>query len=171
VGSVRQRFWRVLAPRWAHEPLSGAGAALYGGRWNPRGVPALYMSIELTTAVAEYEQDLGIRPGTFCAYDVMADDVLDLRDDAVLAACSINPADRFCAWKAILLIHHRSPPTWEIADRLIAAGASGVLFPSSEVNGGTNLALWRWNDAPNRTVSALDPMRDLPGDQSSWRLP
>jgi RES domain-containing protein len=118
-------LWRVLAPRWAHQLLSGAGAALYGGRWNPQGVPAVYMSIELATAVAEYEQDLGIRPGTFCGYDVMADDVLDLRDDEVLAACSIDPADRCCDWTAVLLIHHRCPPTWEIADRLIAIGAFG----------------------------------------------
>jgi RES domain-containing protein len=127
------------------------------------------MSAELTTAVAEYQQDLGVRPGTFCAYDVVADHVLDLRDDAVLAACAIDPADRFCAWKAILLIHHRRPPTWDIANRLIAAGVAGVLFPSDQANGGTNLVLWRWNDTPNRTVSVLDPMHDLPGDQASWR--
>jgi RES domain-containing protein len=152
----------VLSPRWAHEPLSGAGAALYGGRWNPKGVPALYMSAEFTTAVAEYQQDLGARPGTFCAYDVVADDVLDLRDAAVLAVHAIDPAERFCAWKAILLIHHRRPPTWDVADRLMSAGAAGVLVPSDRVKRGTNLVLWRWNDRPDRTVTALDPMRDLP---------
>jgi len=100
---------------------------------------------------------------------VAADDVVDLRDDAVLAAGAIDPADRFCAWKAILLIEHRRPPTWDIADRLIAAGAAGALVPSAQVSVGTNLVLWRWNDAPNRTVRALDPMHDLPGDQASWR--
>jgi RES domain-containing protein len=120
------------------------------------------MSAEFTTAVAEYQQDLGARPGTFCAYDVVADNVVDLRDDAVLAACAIDPADRFCAWKAMLLIHHWRPPTWDIADRLISAGAAGVLFPSDQANGGTNLVLWRWNDMPDRTVTALDPMRELP---------
>ena len=130
---------------------------------------ALYVSVELTTAVAEYEQDLGIRPGTFCAYDVMADGILDLCDDAVLDACGIRPADRFCAWKAILLIHHQRPPTWDLADRLIAGGASGALVPSDQAKGGVNLVLWRWNDSPSRTVIALDPMRDLPTDQASWR--
>ena len=101
------------------------------------------MSVELTAAVAQYEQDLGIRSGTFCAYDVVADDVLDLRDGTVLAACSIDPADRLCAWKAIWLIHHRRPPTWDIADGLIAAGASGVVLPLEQANGSTNLVLWR----------------------------
>jgi RES domain-containing protein len=152
----------VLAPRWAHEPLSGAGAALYGGRWNAKGVPALYMSAEFTTAVAEYQQDLVTRPGTFCAYDVTVDDVLDLCDDAVLAAQAIDPFEKFCAWKAILLIQRRRPPTWDIADRLMSAGAAGVLVPSDRVTGGTNLVLWRWNDRPDRTVTALDPMRELP---------
>jgi RES domain-containing protein len=132
-------------------------------------VPTLYVSAELTTAVAEYEQDLGIRPGTFCAYDVVTDGVVDLRDDAILELCGIRPADRFCAWQAILLVQNRRPPTWDLADRLIAGGASGALVPSVQAKGGTNLVLWRWNDSPSRTIVALDPMRDLPIDQASWR--
>lgn len=54
----------MLAPKWAHRPLSSEGAALRGGRWNEPGRQALYMSEDFVTAVAEYEQDLGIRPGT-----------------------------------------------------------------------------------------------------------
>jgi RES domain-containing protein len=166
--TVTDRFWRVLTPRWAHLPLSGEGAARNGGRWNPQAIPALYMSAELTTAVAEYEQDIGIRPGTFCAYDVLMDGILDITQPMVQQALGIDPAELSAPWKTILLIEHLEPPGWRIARTLIAQGASGALVPSVLPAGGTNLVLWRWNDAPARTVIALDPQTDLPRDQSSW---
>jgi RES domain-containing protein len=131
-------------------------------------VAALYTSADLATAVAEYEQELGIRPGTFCAYDVNVAGVLDLCQPDVLAACSIEPADRFAAWKSMLLVERRQPPGWTIAERLIDADIAGILVPSARLAGGVNLVLWRWNDSPDRVVTALDPQRDLPMDQSSW---
>jgi len=62
----------------------------------------------------------------------------------------------------------RHGPTWDIARRLHDSGAAGVLVPSVQA-AGSNLVLWRWNDAPGRRVAALDPIGDLPKDQSSWR--
>jgi RES domain-containing protein len=159
----------MLAPKWAHEPLSGAGAATRGGRHNEPGMPALYMSEQFATAMAEYEQDLGIRPGTLCAYDVDVAGVVDLCDTAVCAAAGINPGDLRCPWKTIAFVAKRRPPTWDIARRLFDAGAFGVRIPSVQSVGGANLVLWRWNDAPDRRVVALDPLGDLPRDQSSWR--
>jgi hypothetical protein len=58
-----------LAPKWAHDPLNGAGRNCAADGSNSPACQ-LYMSEEFSTAVAEYEQDLGIRPGTLCAYDV-----------------------------------------------------------------------------------------------------
>jgi hypothetical protein len=52
----RLTLWRAFVPRWAHLPLSGEGAALFGGRWNPAGQPAIYAARELSTAWAEYNQ-------------------------------------------------------------------------------------------------------------------
>jgi RES domain-containing protein len=119
------------------------------------------------TAVAEYQQEIGIRPGTFCAYDVAMDGILDLTRPDVLAGCAIDPAARFAPWKTILLVEGKRPPGWDIAERLIAAGASGVLAPSTQVTNGTNLVLWRWNDTPCRRVVALDPQADLPSDREA----
>ena len=95
------------------------------------------------TAVAEYEQILGIRPGTFCAYNMAVDGVLDLRQPDMRAACGIRAAERSVPWKSILLVEGRRPPGWDIAARLIADGAAGIPVPSTRLARGTNLVLWR----------------------------
>lgn len=158
----------MLAPRWAHLPLSGEGAARLGGRWNARGVPALYMSEAFTTAVAEYEQELGIRPGTLCAYEVDVAGIADLRDPAALRALGAEPGAPLCPWKRMAFVEGVRPPTWALAERLATLDIAGALVPSARDPAGTNLVLWRWNDRPDRRVATLDPLGDLPRDQSSW---
>ena len=44
-------LYRALNPIHAREPLSGRGAELYGGRFNPKGLPALYTSLSIMTAL------------------------------------------------------------------------------------------------------------------------
>ncbi len=34
--------YRLVQAAYRHEPLSGQGAAMYGGRWNPKSIPLLY---------------------------------------------------------------------------------------------------------------------------------
>ena len=129
----------------------------------------LYLSADLPTAVAEYEQDIGIRPGTFCAYDVTTDCVLDLTDPAVPPTVGLKPEDCFAPWKSIFLVQRGTPPGWGVVTRVIQAGGAGVIVPSAQFKGGTNLVLWRWNDGADRQITALDPQTDLPRDQASWR--
>ncbi len=47
--------YRMHQPKWAVAPTSGAGAAKTGGRANWIGTPALYLALEVGTAVAEYQ--------------------------------------------------------------------------------------------------------------------
>ena len=62
-------FHRYLTPKWAADPLSGAGAAIGGGRFNRPGVAALYLSVEPATALDEYAQGSSIvPPATLVAY-------------------------------------------------------------------------------------------------------
>jgi hypothetical protein len=55
-------FHRAFAPRWAHAPESGAGAALAGGRFNRPGVQARYLAATTETALAEYQGESPLLP-------------------------------------------------------------------------------------------------------------
>ena len=132
------RFWRMLGIRWQHRPFD-SGSHLTGGRWNPLGTPALYLSADYNTAIQEMHQDL-VRPGTLVAFDVQADAVADLTD--------ADPAITMALWRQIHMIDKADPPSWALARALIAAGAQGALVPSAQHRGGRNLVLWRWHDAP-----------------------
>ena len=48
----RLNLWRIA--RHAHQALDGEGARLWGGRWNPEGVPVVYTSQSLSLAALEY---------------------------------------------------------------------------------------------------------------------
>ena len=165
--SIRGRFWRMLAPRWAFDPLSGAGAARAGGRWNEPGQAALYLSDSHTTAIAEYQQDLP-RPGTLTAYDVNAETILDLADLSVRQAIEVDEPFLRLPWKYVRDVEHRRPLCWDLAVAAAARGWHGLRVPSVQAPG-TNLVLWRWNEAGAPVVGHIDPLGDLPRNQASWR--
>src|SRR5690606_36596376 len=52
-----EAYYRVITRVSAGTPLSGAGAARQGGRFNRPGQVALYLSTDEATALAEYKQD------------------------------------------------------------------------------------------------------------------
>ena len=45
--------WRLSKRRYAAEAFAGDGPRIYGGRWNPVGVPMVYTSPSLSLAVLE----------------------------------------------------------------------------------------------------------------------
>jgi RES domain-containing protein len=165
--------YRAHDPRWAWAPLSGEGAAAQGGRFNPKGIPALYLALSLEGMLQEMAHGFAHRfdPLTICAYDVDVDNLVDLRADAGRAAAGIVLADMACAW-ADDLACGRTPASWTVSRSLIAKGAAGILTPSF-ANGAkpdvANLVLWRWGpDLPHK-VEVHDPSGRLPKNQSSWR--
>jgi RES domain-containing protein len=164
--------YRGHDPRWAWSPTSGEGAAAKGGRFNPVGTPALYLALTIEGILTEMGHGFGHRidPLTICSYDVDVEDIIDLRTDAKRAAEDIDLAALSCAW-AYERAEGRRPASWEIATRLIAKGAAGILVPSF-ANGArpdmSNLVLWRWGEALPHLVRVHDPAGRLPKDQSSW---
>jgi RES domain-containing protein len=47
------RAWRIFKPKHARSAFTGDGARLYGGRWNSRGVPMIYVAGSQSLAALE----------------------------------------------------------------------------------------------------------------------
>lgn len=122
--------FRFHTPRWAGSPLSGAGAARHGGRFNAPGVEALYLSAEVATAQAEYQQDDSLMPpGTLVTYRVKLAKIADLSAGFDPQCWSSEWAQWNCDWRALALAG-AVPPSWALGEAVRSAGAAGLLFPS-----------------------------------------
>jgi len=163
-------FHRYLTPKWAYVPTSGAGAAIDGGRFNRTGVEALYLARAPQTALEEYRQGASITPpATLAAYKITLDQVADLSKgfDPDLWASDWTEWD--CHWRKIARIDKKVPPSWKLSDDLITTGYRGLLFPSLQHAGGTNLVVFSANLTTGDSVEVHDPDERLPKDQASWR--
>lgn len=165
--------YRAHDPRWSWTPLSGDGARIHGGRFNPQGVPALYLTLDFATAVIEANQGFPFRlmaPITLVSYAVDCDDLADLSDAKILRGLGATTADLACAWK-LLYEEGKSVPSWRLVERLRSEGASGVVVPSFSPGAAAdakNLVLWKWSDNLPYQVVTIDPGKKLPRDGSSW---
>jgi hypothetical protein len=81
---LREIHGRAHDPQWAFSPLSGEGARLKGGRFNPIGQAALYLALTIEGMFLEMGHGLAYRfdPLTICSYDVDVADIVDLRSEA-----------------------------------------------------------------------------------------
>ena len=163
----RLLLWRAFVPRWAHDPLSGAGAARFGGRWNRVGQPCLYAARELSTAWAEYNQGFVQHPATIVRLILDGARLADLTRPDVLARFGMSRAVHETEWRAELDAG-RVPATHRAADRLGGEGFDGVIYPSFMSPGGTCVALWRWNENAGPRLAVTDPEGRLPKGPASW---
>lgn len=157
------KLYRALNPIYAREPLSGRGAELHGGRFNAKGVPALYSSLSVMTALREANQIGSLQPTTLVSYDADIEAVFDCRDEMALAGEGID-ADQLAdpTWRDQLKTQGEAP-TQVFARRLMAAGYSGLLarsFAAGSSADDFNLVLWKWGSTrPSRLVLIDDEKR------------
>ena len=152
-------LYRALNPVYARDPLSGRGAQVYGGRFNPKGTAALYASLSPVTALREANQVGALQPTTLVAYDADIRPVFDARDTKSLAEFGMTPQSlASVTWRDDMMTNGESE-TQKFALRLIAAGYAALLVPSFAR--GTSptdliLVLWRWGDAAPTQLVLID---------------
>ncbi len=160
-------LWRAFVPRWAYLPLSGKGAARFGGRWNPVGAPAIYAACEMSTAWAEYNQGFVQHPALIAQLELRDARLADLTDPQVLEGLGADEGIHDCEWRA-LTEAGEEPPTYALRRKLMAEGIEGVLYPSFMSPGGRCIALWRWNRPDSGQLTVVDPDSRLPKTPASW---
>lgn len=157
------KLYRALNPLYAAEPMSGRGAELHGGRFNPKGMPALYCSMSVQTALREANQVGTLQPTTLVCYEADIANLFDTRDVDALAREGVDAtALSDPAWRDRMK-RDGTAPTQSLGSRLVAAGHSGLLvrsFAPGTTADDLNVLLWRWGtDAPSRLMLIDDENR------------
>ena len=152
-------LYRALNPVYAREPLSGRGAALYGGRFNAKGTAALYTALDPATALREANQAGHLQPTVLVSYRAHLGPIFDARNQRELAMRGMSAASLADpGWRAAML-DGRAVATQDFSRRLVAEGFVGLLV-RSYVKGAAqtdlNIVLWHWT----RDGCALDVIDD-----------
>lgn len=169
---------RSASMRYANEFdfLSGEGAADFGGRWNQRGIPAIYASLDIDTAIQEayyrfieYQFPLtAIRPRVIAAAEAKLSAVLDLNDSSVRRRIGFSL--QYLLEEPWEEIQNSGEESWTqaIGRGCRAARLEGLIVPSARKKGGKNLVIF-----PDRLglKSSLKPIAvaNLPPHPSHWK--
>ena len=157
--AYRDKLYRALNPVWASKPLSGDGAARFGGRFNAVGMPALYCSLRPLTALREANQVGDLQPTVLVAYNAQIEQVFDGRSVGALADFRMTVellADP--RWRDEVAANAEAQ-TQTFARSLIERGYNGLLVPSFARGAGAddlNLVLWRWGPKPPSRIELID---------------
>lgn len=164
--SVRQDVYRSAPPKYANsnQLINGGGAKQTGGRWNQKGVAALYCAFTPEAAMAEtlaYARYMGwpVRrgfPRVFVALRVKLSNVLDLTDGSIRRRLGVS-AERMIStdWRKDLA-KGRIPLTHLIGRATFDAGFEGLLVASVSGEDGPNIVIYPANLTITSTVKILD---------------
>ena len=152
-------LYRALNPIGAREPLSGEGARLHGGRFNPKGIPALYTAMSVMTAIREAYQIGTLQPTTLVSYEADITPIFDATDADALGSYGMTPADLGADDWRLRMQSEGKAPTQILAERLIADGHAGLRvrsFAAGSTAEDLNMVLWVWGNAPPAKLVLID---------------
>jgi len=144
--------YRLVPKRYANpeDLLSGRGAARRGGRWNPPGTPAVYLSEDAALAVREvgYALSLG---GSFQGFSKPPMTLFSVRFalqrlllvDAPLAQAACTQLEELLRPDlARVLASGQRPLSMRLGQAALAAGFEGLLVPSAREPRAYNLVVF-----------------------------
>ncbi len=154
--------YRAINPLWAREPLSGDGAARFGGRFNPKGLPALYTSLSPLTAIREANQVGNFQPITLISINLDSGPILDTRLPDALERYGIKQGDLGNDdWRERMMTG-KKVPTHALALSAISNGFVGMITPSyapAAERSDLNLVLWEWSGGASQATLVDDENR------------
>ncbi|MGZ0710419.1 RES family NAD+ phosphorylase (plasmid) [Coraliomargarita sp. W4R53] len=145
MSTIRGTFYRAIDPQFRKFAVAGSRAA---GRYSRPDQPTLYLSssIDGVEAAMVAHKDSRSASLEIASVDVDASAIVDLREPAVLDELGIEMADAIAPWQEVSA-SGGEPMSWGVRDRLVAAGAHGLIDPSRKRPGLWHLVLFQWNVA------------------------
>jgi RES domain-containing protein len=140
-GPFSGTLFRSCEPQFANpdDVLTGEGSRRFGGRWNPKGMAAVYGSFTPETAMAEtlaYSRYLGLppqaaMPRTFVAVSVRLACVFDLTIGEHRRLLRVSERRMLeTDWREALR-QGKTALTHEVAQGAFKAGLEGLIVPSA----------------------------------------
>lgn len=135
--------WRLDQSKYAATWDGGEGAFLVGGRWNSRGVRAVYCAIDPATAILEVAVHKGFRaldtvPHVITAATIDPDGVFIVEPDAVPNANWLRPGIPSAGQQAFgddLLAKHR----FVVIPSVVSTASWNLIFVGSNASGSYKL--------------------------------
>jgi RES domain-containing protein len=92
--------------------MSGDGAKSKGGRFNPVGVPALYLARTIEGCFLEQAHGFPLRfdPLTVCTYDLDIEGIVDLTTEPERRAADVQFSDLQCSWAEDMAVEENRLP-------------------------------------------------------------
>lgn len=119
-------FRRAVDPAHRAEALAGSRLS---GRYSCAQQPTLYLSSSPEGVSAAMTAHGGARDLSVLTFSVHAEDVVDLRDPAVLLTAGVDLADAVAPWQDAVAAGG-TPASWGFRRRLEDLGAQGLVDPS-----------------------------------------
>lgn len=144
--------------RDAFPPLSTRGSRLLGGRFNPPGLPALYLAETPELAVREgtqFEADAGFKPFAphrLVCVEVSLQRVVDLSTESAVQTAGLSVEHLRRAWQ----LAAEPTPTQLLGRRAFDAGIEGLLFSSRLDPSARNLAVFPDNLLASSRVRVVE---------------
>jgi len=150
---IRGTFYRAIDPQFREFAIAGSRSA---GRYSRAHEPTLYLSSSVDGVEAAMNAHRNARSAALeiVEVEVEAPGIVDLRDASALDSVGLTIADAIAPWQEIAEAGG-TPRSWNVRDRLLAAGARGLIDPSRKSPGLWHLVLFRWNETGTPTVRLM----------------
>lgn len=154
-------WYRCVETSFAHELISGEGARIHGGRWNPLGsFCAVYLSGSPETALQEYLArsrrmkwpDHQSLPMVMAGVVVKASRVLDTTNPSIAKLLEVFLKSEKAHWRSIQ--SQREAASQALGRAARAAGIQGIIYLSQQIPRGKNIVLFPDQLGPRDRLTA-----------------
>lgn len=126
--------YRIVSPKFSNNAFDGEGARLYGGRWNSKGIRAVYTSASPSLAALEAFVHLGIDAKAFphLIFTIQIPNEIIIKAKNIPSSWRDNPAPQACIDFGTRWLRSLKSAVLEVPSAIMELESNFVLNPMHE---------------------------------------